>query len=90
MQPTSLVQLLFASAVALAAPAQAHWKGPTTTRPDSAVRPDKMQPAPRVGVAKPLTPQGALAAPAVAPRPNAGTPTKTGRTTRSSIDTHYK
>jgi hypothetical protein len=64
MQPSSLVHLLIASVVALAAPAHAHWKGPTTTRPDSAVRPDKMQPAPRVGVAKPLTPQGPLAAPA--------------------------
>jgi hypothetical protein len=116
MRRTRFTHLLFIAVAALATSAQAHFKGPTTARPDSAVRPDKMQPAPSKPLTpqgplaapamKPLTPQGPLAAPstgaakpltpspanapAAAPRPSTGTSPNASRSTRSSIDTHFK
>lgn len=110
MRRTRFTHLLIIAAAALATSAQAHFKGPTTARPD------KMQPAPSKPLTpqgplaapamKPLTPQGPLAAPstgaakpltpspanapAAAPRPSAGTSPNASRSTRSSIDTHFK
>lgn len=105
MRPTRFGQLLVLCVIGLATSAQAHFKGPTTLRPDSAPRPDKMQPAPikpltpqgplaapATGTAKPLTPSPANAPAAVAPRPGAGTsPNVAGKKVgRSGIDTHIK
>lgn len=64
MRPTDFRHLLFLAAVVLATPAPAQFKAPEPAWKDGAARPDKMQPAPAAGVAKPLTPQGPLAAPA--------------------------
>lgn len=87
MRRTDTLPFVFLIAAALAAPAHALMKGPAPARPD------KMQPAASAPVpaqaqaTKPLTPQGPLAAPGVAPKPTAGTsPNVANRKARSGGD----